>query len=90
MIRAGFGNEFLSAGDKAVERLNELECPFLVLHGTKDSIVPPRSSEILIERAKSSDKRHVTYEGRLHEIMNEPNRGEVIKTIVSWVQDHIV
>ena len=90
-ICAGFANKFAAVSTQTIAELDRLTAPFIVLHGTADKIVPLRASEILIERSgtPASDKKIVTFDGRLHEIQNEPNRDEVLAEIMSWVMSHL-
>ncbi len=48
----------------AVAYVNENTPPFLILHGTKDQVVPIRQSEVLEEALK---RHHVYYEAYLLE-----------------------
>ena len=53
------------------ERLTQVATPFLVLHGTADSIVAPEASEELHSRATATDKTYKMYEGALHGLLCE-------------------
>ena len=68
------------------ERLPGLTLPLLTMHGTDDRLVPPDASELVIERAGSSDKSIIRYDGLYHELLNEPERQRVLGDIVAWME----
>lgn len=59
--------------------------PLLIMHGTADLLVPTAGSEALYGRAGSADKTLKLYEGLYHEILNEPERLEVLGDIAGWL-----
>lgn len=59
--------------------------PLLILHGTDDKLVPFRGSVQLNETACSTDKTLKLYEGLYHEVLNEPERGQVMADIAAWL-----
>ena len=54
----------------------------LLLHGTEDLLVAAKGSEILYERAASPDKTLKLYPGLYHEVLNEPERDQVVGDVV--------
>jgi len=63
-IPARTGAELLRAGKSVRARLEAVEHPFLVLHGTDDRLASPLWSRRLYDRAGASDKTLKLYEGR--------------------------
>jgi alpha-beta hydrolase superfamily lysophospholipase len=59
--------------------------PLLVLVGTGDELVPVAASEMVYERASSDDKTIKRYDGLYHEILNEPERDEVVADMIDWL-----
>jgi acylglycerol lipase len=59
--------------------------PVLIMQGGADPIVPVAGARMLAERISSADKTLVVYDGLYHEILNEPERDEVIATIGDWL-----
>lgn len=84
-IRARLGAELLDAMRRVDAQLATLRMPLLVMQGTDDGLVDPRSAAFVYEHAGSSDKTLKTYPGLWHEIFNEPERDEVIDDIVKWL-----
>jgi acylglycerol lipase len=71
------------------ERVPELTVPLLVMYGTGDELVPPEGSVMVHERAGSEDKRIISYEGLYHEILNEPERDQVMADLIAWLDEHV-
>ena len=69
------------------DRLPGLRLPLLVMHGGADEIVPLEASRMVEERAGSADKRLITYPGLRHEILNEPQQGDVLADIHNWLRE---
>lgn len=65
------------------------ECPLLIVHGSDDKLVPSAGSEELYRRAKSSDKTLKLYDGLYHEVLNEPERLEVLGEIAAWLDERL-
>jgi acylglycerol lipase len=62
-----------------------ISIPVLIMAGGADPIVPVAGSRMLAERISSRDKTLTIYEGLYHEILNEPEQGEVIAQICDWL-----
>ena len=59
--------------------------PVLIMHGGDDPIVPVAGSRLLDERISSKDKTLTICDGLYHEILNEPEQGEVLAQICEWL-----
>jgi len=66
-------------------RVPEITLPVLLMYGTADPIVPPSGSVMLGERISSDDLTVTPYDGLYHEILNEPERDQVIAEITGWL-----
>jgi acylglycerol lipase len=62
-----------------------ISIPVLIMAGGADPIVPVEGSKMLAERISSRDKTLTIYDGLYHEILNEPEQGEVIAEICGWL-----
>lgn len=67
------------------ERVEGLTVPLLTMHGSADRVTPPEGSEMILERAGSKDKSIIRYPGLYHELLNEPERQQVLDDIVAWI-----
>ena len=71
---------------RAIEhRMSHATRPLLILHGSEDALTDPNGSRELFRRALSTDKTLEIYEGLYHEILNEPERDDVLADIASWL-----
>jgi acylglycerol lipase len=68
------------------EKVAGLTLPLLTMHGSADRITPPHGSEMIIERAGSEDKSIIRYDGLYHELLNEPERQQVLDDIAAWIE----
>lgn len=55
-------------------KLHEMDFPFLVIHGSHDTVTDPTVSQTLYEKAGSKDKEFVLLEGRSVERKEERQR----------------
>ena len=77
--------ELSRAIDGFPEAVTRFKLPMLVMHGTADRLVPIAGSEMVVERAGSEDKTFKRYDGLFHEILNEPERQQVVDDIADWL-----
>jgi acylglycerol lipase len=77
--------ELSRAIDGFPDAVTRFKLPMLVMHGTADRLVPIAGSEMVIERTGSEDKTFTRYDGLFHEILNEPERQQVVDDIAGWL-----
>jgi alpha-beta hydrolase superfamily lysophospholipase len=77
--------ELSRAIDGFPDAVTRFKLPMLVMHGTADRLVPIAGSEMVIERTGSEDKTFTRYDGLFHEILNEPERQQVLDDIADWL-----
>jgi acylglycerol lipase len=63
--------------------------PALIMYGTDDGLCPPQGSVMLSERIGSSDKTLTPYQGLYHEILNEPEREQVLDDLCAWLSARV-
>jgi len=66
-------------------RAPALRVPVLVLQGTGDLLVPYPDVRPVFEQLGSPDKTVHIYEGLFHEVLNEPERAQVLADIERWL-----
>ena len=69
--------------------MEKVDVPILIMHGSADRLSDPQGSRDLYARAKSADKTLKMYEGLYHEILNEPEKNEVMADMVQWLNAHL-
>jgi alpha-beta hydrolase superfamily lysophospholipase len=80
--------ELAAAVGRFPDAVPAITLPALILYGTADALAPPAGSEMLLQRLGSADKRATAYPGLFHEILNEPEREEVLTEILGWLSAH--
>lgn len=63
--------------------------PMLILHGDADVMTSPDGSRYLHQHITSADKTLTIYPGLYHEILNEPERQDVLDQILSWCEKRL-
>lgn len=71
--------------DAVQPKFASLRQPLLVLHGGTDTVTPPAGSRALHERAASAEKALRLYEAARHDLLHEPEAGQVTQEIVAFV-----
>ena len=92
-LSARLGIDLLRSGEWALAHASEFTLPLLLMHGSEDRIVLADASRQFAERMERQGQQlsgHCTFklwEGLYHEIHNEPEKEQVLRFIVSWM-DH--
>ena len=73
----------------AFARAPELRLPVLLVHGAADPIVDPEASRELFDRLGSQDKTLRLWPELRHEILNEPEKEQVLGLMIEWVEKRI-
>lgn len=84
-IRVRTGNEILRISSYLQRNLSRVTVPFLVLHGTADTITDPRASQRLYQASTSTNKSIKLYDGYLHDLLFEPERDDIANDIINWL-----
>jgi alpha-beta hydrolase superfamily lysophospholipase len=69
--------------------VSAITVPTLIMYGTADGLCPPRGSLMLSQRIGSTDKTLQSYAGLYHEILNEPERDQVLADLCGWLAAQI-
>jgi alpha-beta hydrolase superfamily lysophospholipase len=88
-MRARTGYQQLLGIREVLAGLADLKLPLLVLHGAEDRTISPKASEALFRGASSPDKTLKIFPGLRHEILNEPEREQVLAVILDWLRRHV-
>ena len=65
--------------------MHRITLPLLIMQGSEDRLVDPSGSRLLYEKAASQDKTLKIYEGLYHEILNEPEKEQVMDDMIAWI-----
>lgn len=72
-----------------IENTANFKYPVLILHGGDDRIVSCEDSIEFYDVISSSDKELKVYDVLFHEILNDPEKDEVIADILNWINARI-
>ncbi|CAH1430092.1 unnamed protein product [Lactuca virosa] len=84
-IRVRTGHEILRITSFLQRNIQKLKVPFFVLHGTADTVTDPDASLKLYKEASSEDKSISLLPGYLHDLLFEPEREEIKREIIDWL-----
>jgi alpha-beta hydrolase superfamily lysophospholipase len=73
----------------ALEHAAELKIPMLLMHGSGDKITSAPASEEFAKKAGGLVTLRL-WDGYYHEIHNEPEKAEVIQTMVDWLDKQMM
>jgi alpha-beta hydrolase superfamily lysophospholipase len=75
----------VDALDRYREGNAELTMPVAIFHGTEDPFVPYQRALQAVRDMPTDDVTVHVYEGARHEVLNEINREEIIRDLVTWI-----
>lgn len=83
-VSLGFGKVMLGVTKWTLENAANFPVPLLLMHGKADQIAFPSSSVEFAAAAKNRSTL-VLWDGGYHELHNEPEKAEVFKTMMMWM-----
>jgi len=81
------GAEILRAGCLARGHFEQVRVPLLILHGTADCVAAVEASQDMFQWAESTDKTLHLYPGLYHEVLNEPEKEQVLTDLIRWLDE---
>lgn len=88
-LSAHMAVEIVSSIETLLPKLSTFRLPILILHGGADVICPPRGSQTLYDKVASTDKSLTFYPGLYHEIVNEPEKQQVLDDMGAWLNARV-
>jgi acylglycerol lipase len=85
----GFGRAALQAGEFVFAHAAELPVPILLAYCSEDKIAFPRGSEEFAKLAPAEKVTLKRFDGLYHEPHNEPEKADVLKTYIQWLDGQI-
>ena len=76
--------------DLARAEFEEVRTPLLILHGTADRVAAVEASQELFQRAEATDKTLRLYPGLYHEVLNEPEKEQVLADLIEWIDQRLM
>ncbi len=87
-IPAKVAREFIVHASTLGRDVGRITLPTLLMWGTSDRLCPPAGSEQVAANIGSTDLTVKRYEGLFHEILNEPEREQVLRDLIAWLDAH--
>ena len=69
-----------------MSRAKDINLPLLLLHGAEDQLTSASASTEFVDMVGSSDKQCTIYEGMYHELFNEPEQEDILRTCCDWMR----
>jgi alpha-beta hydrolase superfamily lysophospholipase len=76
-------------GDYCVEHASEFPLPLLLMQGTDDRLVNPSKTKKFAMAAPLDKVTYKQWDGYYHELHNEPEKAEVMKTMIGWMDQEL-
>ncbi|KQB83369.1 alpha/beta hydrolase [Corynebacterium oculi] len=89
-LSLGMVQQMVFAGFYDGVNADRFTAPTLIMHGTKDGVVPSYFSQDWYNGIASQDKEIVYWEGQMHEVFNEPAKAEAMDKVIGWLNAHNV
>jgi alpha-beta hydrolase superfamily lysophospholipase len=90
LVSASWGKSMLRAVDLVFENASRFPLPLLLMHGTKDEIAYPRSSQMFADLAPKDKLTLKLWDGFKHELHTDPEKAEVFKVMTGWLDKQLV
>jgi acylglycerol lipase len=87
-ISLGFARIMLDVIPWTFAHAHEFPLPLLLMHGTEDALAYPQGSEEFARRAGEKATLKL-WPGLYHELHNEPQKQEVFKFLIDWLESHL-
>lgn len=83
-------HEMNHAIELAWRERDKIRVPLLVLQAGDDRLVDPQATEEFAQTLTLADSEYRCYPGLYHEIFNEPEREEVFRDLLQWLEKRIM
>lgn len=89
-LSARLGVDLLAYGKEALANAAQLPLPLLLMHGNTDPICSFAASREFADKASSTGRcTFKEWDGLYHELHNELQQGEVMGTMIGWLDAHL-
>jgi len=72
----------------ATEAVAKINVPVLLIHGSEDVLTSVEGANMAHAQLVITDKTLKVYPGLYHEVLNEPEKDQVLADVVAWLDDH--
>ncbi|MEE4194512.1 MAG: alpha/beta hydrolase [Anaerolineae bacterium] len=71
---------------EANARFGEITLPLLVMHGAEDRLADQEGSRAIYAGVSSDDKKIIIVNGMYHELVNEPEKEDIMNEMLEWME----
>lgn len=86
---ARLGLDLLNSGKYIIEHAANIQMPILLMQGTSDKLVSPELTKKFADHAPAKFVTYKEWKGYYHELHNEPEKADVLKVMIDWLNSHI-
>lgn len=86
---ARLGLDLLNSGNYIIEHAANIQMPILLMQGTSDKLVSPELTKKFADLAPAKFVTYKEWQGYYHELHNEPEKADVLKVMIDWLNSHI-
>ena len=79
------GGVSIRRGECRSRTSSEISLPTLLLHGEEDVLTSVPASRQFMADLSATDKHITVYPGMYHELFNEPEKEDIIRTCLDWI-----
>lgn len=73
---------------RATDAVGKITIPVLLLHGSDDQLTSLEGANMVHAQLVVTDKTLKVYDGLYHEVLNEPEKDQVIADLIAWLDAH--
>jgi alpha-beta hydrolase superfamily lysophospholipase len=81
--------DMFNNGDYCMEHAAEFPLPLLLMQGTGDRLVSPEKTRRFALAAPMDKVTYKQWDGFYHELHNEPEKADILKVMVSWLDQEL-
>ena len=88
-VSARWGTESLSALESVKMQGENINIPFLMIHGEADRINSAEGAKKFFDQIRVHDKEFISYPDGYHELHNDLDYEKMLSDLLDWINRHI-
>jgi len=88
-VKARIGGEIVRSMIEIRKHYSSFNFPVLIMHGSADKIADLQGSQWMYNEISSEDKTLEILDGLYHQILDEPEKNEVIGKMIEWIKKRL-
>lgn len=87
--RPGMVDQFDKAGQAAIRNASSFDQNLFLNYSASDTTIAPQGSVDFFSNVSSKDKKIQNYQGLFHELLNEPEKDEIMQNMLTWINERL-